>query len=728
VSPNQTPAENPSEGSEEPEARVPIVPDGFDSEEAFLKYVREEYAADAGYDRTNREAALSDLRFLAGDQWDPNVLAIRKKQGRPCLTINVLPQFVGQVIGDRRMNKTSIRVAPKRDGHREEAEVRSGLIRGIEAHCRADRVYDAVCEDQVSCGIGNMRVDLEYAANDVFDQDIMIRHIPNPLAVVWDRMSIDPTGRDARHCFVEDAIPMNVFEKLYPGAPPPSSLGDDVTATLTASGWFEKDFVRLTEFWRLVDKPATFALMNDGDVKDVTGQPPESYMQDVMLDANGNPRIRQSYRTYARMNIVCGHAVLTEDYEIPLTRLPIIKVEGRVVRVGDDRVRFGLVRLAKDSQRMKNLWRSNAAELLALAPKAQWVASEDSVEGRENEWRMAHLNGELVMIYNKNTEAPQRVDPPAIPGALLQEAQLNQQDIKDVTGIHEASLGMRSNEISGRAINARKMQGDIAVVIYHDNMNAAILEVGDVVNQLLPLAYDNTRTALFIGEDDKRLLITLNDPSDETSPNITSGRYEVSLETGPSFATQRDEAREAMTTLIQTAPQLFDIAGDLLVKNMDWPGAYEISERLRDAMKKAGVLPADEEGEEDPAAQQAAAAAEEQAMMMQQMQEQEMMAQAEHAQMMRDLEAQKMQEELAKAQLATREAEARAQKAEADAAKARADAAKAETEANVAPVLATQKIDLAERSAGAKELALSARAAQQQRPAPRGGRTPKKGS
>jgi hypothetical protein len=281
---------------------------------------------------------------------------------------------------------------------------------------------------------------------------------------------------------------------------------------------------------------------------------------------------------------------------------------------------------------------------------------------------------------------------------------------------------MRSNEISGRAINARKMQGDIAVVTYHDNMNASILEVGDVVNQLLPLAFDNTRTALIIGEDDKRLLVTLNDPTDENSPNITSGRYEVSLETGPSFATQREEAREAMTTLVQTAPQLFDIAGDLLVKSMDWPQAYEISERLRSAMEKAGVIePSTDEA--DPLAQQQAGDAEQQAMMMQQMQEQELAAQAQHAQMMREIEMQKAAAELEQAQLAAREAQARAAKAEAEALRARADAAKAQAEAAAAPLMAQQKIDLAERSASAKELSLSARAQQPPRP----NRTPKKG-
>ena len=141
------------------------IPEGWESAEEFLAHVRKTFDDDAGYDKDNRTHAIEDLRFLAGDQWDPTVLADRTAKGRPCLTINVLPQFVGQVIGDRRLNKTSIKITPKKDATVGEAEVRSGIIKGIEAESRADRVYDAACEDQVGCGIGNFRIEMEYAYN-----------------------------------------------------------------------------------------------------------------------------------------------------------------------------------------------------------------------------------------------------------------------------------------------------------------------------------------------------------------------------------------------------------------------------------------------------------------------------------------------------------------------------------------------------------------------------------
>lgn len=681
------------------------VPEGYKTVEEFLQHVRDEFTADESYDSENRKWALDDLKFIAGDQWDDEVAKFRKDKGRPCLTINVLPQFVGQVMGDRRMNKTNIKVRPVKDATMELADVRSAIIKGIEAASRAERVYDACCEDQVSCGISNMRVDMEYAGNDVFEQDIIIRHIPNPLAVIWDRLSVDPTGRDARHCFVQDILPRKVYDKKFPDHPCPAELGDNMTSQVMSQGWFDKDVVRITEFWELVDKPATFALMADGDVKDVTGMDPAEYEAQLWRDPNtGKTKIRKSFRTYARMHLVTGFALLSEGYEIPLTRLPIIKVEGRVVRVGDDRVRYGLIRYAKDSQRLKNYWRSVAAETLAMAPKAQWIAPEDAVEDLEDEFRSAHLSGDPLLKYRKNaTGKPERVDPPAIPAALLNEAQMNQQDIKDTTGLHDASLGIRSNEVSGRAIQARKVEGDVATVIYHDNLNHSIQECGDVINQLIPLAYDTPRTLRAIGPDDKHDLIRVNDPFDENSPDITKGKYDVQLETGPSFTSQRQEALEAMMTLIQTSPDLMQVIGDLVAKNMDWPGAHEISERLRKIVPKE-LLSEDETGEggeeqQGPTPEQQTMQAQ---MQMQMAQMQDAQAQLEHAAQMRQIELAEAQARLLQAQAATEQANASAEQAKANAVAAQAKAQQALVEAEMAPQIARHKMALAERATSAR--------------------------
>ncbi len=660
-------------------------PDGYDTVQDFLNYAVKLYDADSRYDKENRDWAIDDLRFAAGDQWEASVKEKRIALRRPCLTINVLPQFIGQVIGDRRMNKVAIKVRPFRSGTKEIADARSGLIKSIELYSRAERVYDMACEDQVTCGIGNMRVDMQYAADDVFEQDIRIRHIPNPLAVVWDRMSVDPTGRDAKHCFVIDNLPKEVFKANYPDATIPTggSLGftDDY---MRSSTWVEGDMIRITEFWELIEKPAIFGMLKSGDVIDIT-EPGSEEGKDFFIDPKtGKALIRKSKRTYARMHLVTSFAILSECYEIPLTRLPIIRVEGRSIRVGEDRVRFGLVRFAKDSQRLKNYWRSKAAESIALAPQAQWVADAASVEGREKEFRENAQSGDPLLVHNKGQPKPDRVEPAPIPAALINEANMNQQDIKDTTGLHDASLGIQGNEVSGRAINARQREGDVATVIYHDNLNHAIQEVGDIINQMIPICYDSVRTERIIGEDDKHRLVPLNDPNNPDSINICEGKYDIVLDTGPSFATQRMEALDAMMALLQTNPDLMQIIGDKVAEHMDWPGSNEIAARLKKLVPPQYLSDQEQKEAAEQAGPQEPNPEQEQAQAMQQAQLQEAAAQLQHAEEMRQLEK--------------AEAAAKADKAASDAEIARQNARRAEADANAAESKARQaEVDAAAR-------------------------------
>jgi hypothetical protein len=178
---------------------------GFENLEDYLKDLRETYDLDLQADDENRRAAMEDKDFVAGNQWDPEVLRIRK--GLPCLTINTLPQFTAQVVGDWRSNRNAIKVVPSENGDVDVASVRGDLIRAIELKSRASRVYDNAFESTVQCGDGAFRVAVEYAKEDVFEQEIYIRPIEDALSVVWDRLSVDPTGRDATHCFVDDLIP-----------------------------------------------------------------------------------------------------------------------------------------------------------------------------------------------------------------------------------------------------------------------------------------------------------------------------------------------------------------------------------------------------------------------------------------------------------------------------------------------------------------------------------------
>lgn len=602
------------------EPKKSYVPDGFETVEDYLQDMRETYELDLEADGDNRAAAMEDRKFAAGEQWDPMVL--EQRQGLPCLVINSIPQFVAQLVGDWRQNKSAVKVIPSEDGDREVASIRSDLVRSIEQKSRADRVYANSFESMITCSDGAFRVGVQYATEDVFDQDIVLKPIDDALSVVWDRLSVDPTGRDATHCFVDDVIPLKEFNRRWPDHNP-SSMSDREAMLYSKDGWCDSGTVRVTEHWRMIERKKLLVLFEDGSVYPF----PENAGSDEIdqfIDVHGQPKkYRLSPCKYAQMHLVTGFAVLSGPYEWKLSRLPIIRMSGRVVSLGDRRVRYGLVRFMKDAARLRNFWRSEAAAQLGMSSKSVWIAPESAVEGREAEFERDHATRKRLITYNDGAEAPpERVDPPPVQMALLNEAQVNTQDMKDVTGIHDASLGIKSNETSGRAIMARQREGDVASLTYYDNGNAAILEAGDVINQLIPQIYDGTRIVRIIGEDESAKLVKINDPMDPSSPNLATSNYDVAITTGASYTTRRVEAAEAMMEAVQVFPELMQVAGDLVAKAQDWPGAEEMAERLRK------TIPPHLLSEKERAEMGEEAGVDPQAMMEQQAQMQEQMQKA----------------------------------------------------------------------------------------------------
>lgn len=616
-----------------------------DRDGEFLTEARRRFQEGVDFDRENRAEAMTDLDMLVGKQWDDAVLESRK--GRPSLVINTLPQFVAQVVGDIRINRPAIRVRPAEDADKDLAEIREGLIRAIERDSDAQGVYASAGQSQVACGMGSFRVSLKYASDEAFDRDIAIEGIGDPLSVVWDPFMKDGTGRDARYCFIPRDLPKKVFEELYGDEAPVGELGDECMR----DGWWSADAVRLSEYWVLKETPTKIALMQDGKTLDVADPAYDPAL--VQQKANGQPYLREVMRKSVCMYLITGHKVLEGPVEWPISRVPIIRVPGWEVHIGRKRVRFGLIRFARDSQRLKNYWRSAIAESLAIAPKQHWLVHEQN-EGDAEDFRSAHSSGDSVLTW-KGPHPPQRVAPPPVNIAMIQEAALNAQDIKDVTGLHDASLGAKSNETSGKAIMARQREGDVATYVYHDNLQAGIREAGRLVNELIPITYDTARTIRVIGEDDATKIQRINDPNSPESIDIAQGKYDIVVETGPSYSTKRVEAAESMMQFVQSVPVAGQLAGDLIAKSQDWPGAEIIAERLKKALPP-GIAEQDDE-DMTPEKMQA------------------MAAQQQAAQQQQAMQMQAAQLELAEKQADVRKKEADADKATAEAEKAQIELA-----------------------------------------------------
>jgi hypothetical protein len=557
-----------------------------------------------------REDELDDLRFYAGSpdnqwQWPADVLQTRGAvQGqtinaRPCLTINKLPQHVHQVTNEQRMNRPGIKVIPADDkADVDMADVFNGVIRHIEYISDADVAYDTACENQVSYGEGYIRLLTEYCDEDTFDQDIKIGRIRNSFSVYMDPMIQDPTGADAKWCFVTEDMTKAEYERMYPDAAPISTLMSLGVGDQSIAQWIGENTIRIAEYFYIEYEKQTLNLY-PGNQTAFSGTPEDKMLREMF----GKPiRTREADRKKVKWCKINGYDIL-EEREWAGAYIPVVRIVGNEFEVDGQMYVSGLVRNAKDAQRMYNYWVSQEAEMLALAPKAPFIGYGGQFEGYEQQWKTANTNNWPYLEVNPDVTdgqgavlpLPQRAQPPMASSGLLQAKAGAAEDIKSATGQYNASLGMTSNERSGKAILARQREGDIGTYHYIDNLARGVRHIGRQLVDLIPKIYDTERIARIIGEDGEPDSVKMNPMQDEPVKRIVDqegnliekiynpavGKYDVRVITGPGYATKRQEALESMAQLLQGNPQLWQVAGDLFVKNMDWPGAQDLAKRFK---------------------------------------------------------------------------------------------------------------------------------------------------
>jgi hypothetical protein len=585
-----------------------------EDKDGFLANMREQYKSDSKAMQENHEQALDDLRFFAGDQWDDRIRRQRETNGRPCLTTDHLAQHVRQVTGDIRLNKPSVKVRPVDNGaDPKTAELFTGLIRNIEQQSMASTAYVRAGANAAICGEGAFRILTLYADDDSFDQDIRIGAIHNPLAVLWDRNARLPTMEDAEHCFVLERFTLEAFKKEWPKASTESFEAEHPQDWV--SDWYTNESVLVAEYWCKKPMKRRLAMMPDGTVQEITDLPEPELAQLMVMAAQSEmemgrepqtPQFRDVDGEKVVRYIVNGAQVLQGPEDWPGRYIPVIPVFGEEIWVGDNLVRRGMVRTAKDPQRMVNYHNSAAVEAVALAPKAPFVGTEKQFEGNEHLWERANTDNQPYLPYKADPAAqgpPQRVHGPQVPAAFLQLKQESVSDLNNATGIHPAGLGQQSNESSGKAILARERQGDVGTFTFVDNLAIAIGYAGKQLVDLIPRIYDGQRVLRVLGEDDSEELMEVNalQPDGSIRHDLTRGKYDVLVQTGPSFSTKRQESAEMMMQFVQTAPEAAGLVMDLIAKNMDWPGAEDIAERFRKQLIAQGVVEADpEKGEQPP--------------------------------------------------------------------------------------------------------------------------------
>lgn len=567
-------------------------------DEKLLIEARKAFARAKEREQENRDNWLADVKFARlGEQWPEQIKQQRDREGRPCLTLNRLPAFIRQVTNDARQNTPQIKFHPVGDGaDKQTAKVLDGVTKNIEYTSDADVAYDNALENAVTGGFGYFRVITDYAADDAFDQDIKIEAIRNPLTVYGDPMSMAADSSDWNVAFVTEMWDKEAFQAKWPKA----EISNFEADSKDGQDWFTGEEVRVAEYWKREEVPATLLKLSNGiTMLQDDYEKPET--KDY-FDVNGVTILDQRPTRTMKVTqyLITGSEVL-ETNEWAGKYIPIVPVYGDEVVVDGKRHLLSLVRFAKDPQMMFNFWRTASTELVALAPKAPFVGAVGQFNTDAQKWATAntathaYIEYDAVDVDGKPMPPPQRQPFAGPPAGALQEAMNASDDMKSIMGLFDASLGAASNETSGRAILARQREGDVSTFNFTDNLSRAIRHAGRILADLIPKVYSGPRMMRIIHEDGTNETVAVNgmqppqpDPQEQAdtqavmrSFDLTAGKYDVTCEAGPSYTTRREEAASQMVEFIRANPASAPIIGDLLAKNLDWPGADEIAERLK---------------------------------------------------------------------------------------------------------------------------------------------------
>jgi hypothetical protein len=532
-------------------------------------------------DSTNRSEALEDLRFGAGDQWPVEIQNSRTLEARPCLTINKIDPSVRQITNQIRQQRPRMKChGMNSQSDKKLADIITGIFRHIEVQSDADQAYDNANDFQVRMGWGYWRVTTDYIADDSFDQEIYIKQITNPFTVYFDPNSVMPDGSDAEECMITEIIPKSAFRQMYSNA-------QESNFTLRGTGdsdanWVMKEDIRIAEYFYTVRTKTTLYMLSDGSkvFKDDYEEMPGI----EILDKRETVKKEIHWVKMTAMEIL-------EDGIWPGKYIPVVPVYGQQLIVDSKRKRFGLIRQAKDPQRMYNYWSTSMTESIALAPKAKWLLAEGQDEGHEQEWAQANTKAFPVLRYKmKDIEGtpapvPTRIQPEPPPSGVMGAMAVIDQDLKSVLGVFDPNQ-IPTGNISGKALNGQQQQIDLTNYHYYDNFTRSLRWTGKIILDLIPQVYDTERVLRIIGDDGKPDLITLNERKVnemgvvEVLNDVTVGEYDVVMDTGPGYNSKRQEAVDSMMSLLGADPTLMQTAGDLIFRNMDFPGSDVIADRM----------------------------------------------------------------------------------------------------------------------------------------------------
>lgn len=479
---------------------------------------------------------VSDTKFALGDQWDAMSMKNRRANNRSALVYNKLPANIKYIVNNARMNTPSIKVHPIADGAtKNTAKILDGIIKSIEYKSNAKSGYVNALKNAVTGGFGMFRVIVEDLDKDK-RAELSIKTIKDPTFVLIDPSAENTDLSDAEYAFFVKWMCKEDFEEQFPGK-------ESSCISPENKDWYKDNEVQVLEYW---------------------------------------------YRENGKFNycILSAEDVLEHNTKYPGKYLPFMFVGGSEVLIDGMRDFKGIVRDVIDQQRMLNYSKSETADFITRSAKQQWLVEADQIAEYQDIWDSQNIDSFNYLPYKGTNSGgkPDKLNPPVPPSGFMATSQEADQDIRSTIGIRDPLQDIPASQ-SGKAIQLQISQGNIGIFEYLDNLNSAIKYCGLVLIDLIPHFYNYQHIRDVMGLDENitptPIMTVYEDNGEMVIHDLKKGIYSVTLSTGPSYESQRSEAADKLIELVSKYPQMMQMAGDLIVKNMDFKGAEELADRLR---------------------------------------------------------------------------------------------------------------------------------------------------
>lgn len=533
---------------------------------------------------TNRQNAVQDLEFEDGQQWPDDLYNLRKINKRPTLTINHTRSNVRRVLNNMRQQRPRVKVHPvSEQADKDKAQKYQGMIREIEYRSAEGEAYDIAGEFAVKMGWGYARIITEYIDETSFQQQLKLLAIRNPFTVYMDPAAREGTASDAEWCIISEKIKRSEYERKYPDREPtewregaPGDQGAD---------WETREEIRLAEYFRFVNYKDTALKLSDGRTMLKSEYDKNVFQLAGITVVQSRPTTRRQLQWH-RLD---GSTVI-QSVDLPGKWIPVVRFEGNTLNLNGEIRRRGMVRDLMDTNRMYNYWRTCETEMIALAPRAPWMGTPNQFEGHP-EWNDANQKPYSKLTYNPDAFKPEgeeqsipvpppsRVEPVQIPAGFVQAAESAMKDLMVLAGMpHEPGLDTPGTVVSGKALRQRQALSDIGHFQYYDNQTRSIAQCGRIYVDLIPHYYGEERDQRIIKDDGTPDMVRINQKGGKN--DLTVGRYDIVMDTGPGYETKRQEEAEQAIDLMKIGPAgetAMKAAPDLMFRYF---GMDEIADRV----------------------------------------------------------------------------------------------------------------------------------------------------